>query len=78
MSALLESLARRREALVARSGRQRADIAAAGARLERAVAEPLTIGLAAAVALAGASPRLRAWLVRAWVAGVFLRRLLAR
>jgi len=78
MNALLESLARQREALVARSGRQRAELTAAAARLERAVAEPLTIGLAAAVALAGASPRLRAWVVRAWVAGAFLRRLLAR
>lgn len=76
MSARVQSLARRREALVAHSGRQRAELAAAGARLERAVAEPLTLGLAAAVALAGTSPRLRAWFVRAWVIGAFVRRLL--
>ena len=78
MSPVLASLARRREALVARSGEQRRELAGTAAGLRRAVAEPLVLGLGAAVALASASPRLRAWLVRAWVLGTFVRRLLAR
>jgi len=71
-------LARRRAALAARCGDQRAELVAAASRLRAEAAEPLAAGLAAAVALAGASPRLRTWLVRAWVAGALLRRLLAR
>ncbi len=78
MRALADSLAARRTALVARSGRQRAELTAAATRLEHAATEPLVIGLGAAVALAGASPRARTWLVRAWVAGALLRRLLGR
>lgn len=78
MSPVLAALARRREALVARSGEQRRALAATAAGLRRAVAEPLVLGLGAVVALASASPRLRAWLVRAWVLGAFVRRLLAR
>jgi hypothetical protein len=78
MRTVLASLARRREALVARSGEQRRELAGTAAGLRRAVAEPLVLGLGAVVALASASPRLRTWLVRAWVLGAFVRRLLAR
>jgi hypothetical protein len=76
MRALLESLVGRREALVARSARQRSELASAAAGVARAAAEPLVLGLGAGLALAGSSPKLRAWLVRAWVAAAFLRRLL--
>lgn len=76
MRALLATLARRRAALVERSAAQRAEIATAVAGVGRAAAEPLALGLAAGLALAGGSPRLRAWLVRAWVIGAFVRRLL--
>jgi hypothetical protein len=78
MRGALATLAARRALLEARCGAQRAELAAAAARLQRDLAEPLAAGVAAAVALAGASPRLRTWLVRAWVAGALLRRLLAR
>jgi len=78
VKALAESLAGRRDALVARSREQRAALAVQAARLERAATEPLVVGLGVAVALAGASPKARTWLVRAWVAGALLRRLLAR
>lgn len=78
MSGTLERLARRREALVARCGEERAGVAAAATRLRQDATEPLALGLGAALALAGASPRLRVWLVRAWVAGALVRRLLLR
>jgi hypothetical protein len=76
MRAVLATLARRRAGLVERSAAQRADIVAAVAGARRAVAEPLVLALGAALALAGSSPRLRAWLVRAWVAYAFVRRLM--
>lgn len=76
MRAVLATLARRREALVSRSAAQRAQVAAAACGVRQAVAEPLVLGLGVAVALASGSPRLRAWLVRAWVIGAFVRRLL--
>jgi hypothetical protein len=76
MRAVLATLARRRAGLVERSAAQRADIVAAVAGARRAVAEPLVLALGAALALAGASPRLRGWLVRAWVIGALVRRLL--
>lgn len=78
MRDLLESLAERRADLVARSARQRGEIAQAVGGIERALAEPLVLGLGVAVALLGSSPRVRTWFVRAWVAGSLLRRLLAR
>lgn len=78
MRTVLASLARRREALVARSGEQRRELAGTATGLRRAVAEPLVLGLGAVVALASASPGLRTWLVRAWMLGTFVRRLLAR
>jgi len=78
MRALAESLAERRAALVARGARQRAQIAAAAHGVERAVLEPLTLGLGVAGTVLGASPRLRGWFVRAWMAGALVRRLLGR
>jgi hypothetical protein len=76
MRAVLATLARRRAALVERSAQQRAEIVAAAGGARRAVAEPLVLALGAMAVLAGASPRLRAWLVRAWVVGALVRRLL--
>jgi len=76
MRAVLAGLARRRAALIERSATQRAEIVATVAGVRRAAAEPLVLALGAALALAGASPRLRAWLVRAWVVGALVRRLL--
>ena len=76
MRTVLATLARRRAGLVERSAAQRADIVTAVAGARRAAAEPLVLALGAMVALAGASPRLRAWLVRAWVVGALVRRLL--
>jgi len=70
------TLARRREALVARAAAERAALAAALAGLRRSATEPLALGLGAALVLFGAAPRLRAWLLRAWVAVAFVRRLL--
>lgn len=75
---VIDTLRARRAALVARSQRQRRQVAEALSGVERAVAEPAILGLGAAVALLGSSPRLRGWFVRAWVAGAFLRRLLGR
>ena len=76
MRAVLATLARRRAALVERSALQRAEIVTAAGGARRAVAEPLVLALGAMTVLAGASPRLRAWLVRAWVIGALVRRLL--
>ena len=76
MRAVLANLARRRAALVERSALQRAEIVTAAGGARRAVAEPLVLALGAMVALAGASPRLRLWFVRAWVIGALVRRLL--
>jgi hypothetical protein len=75
---LLESLGRRRAALIERSARQRGEIRSALAGARRALEEPLVLGLGAAVTLLSASPRMRTWFVRAWIAGAFLRRLLGR
>jgi len=76
MRAVLATLARRRAALVERSALQRAEIVTAVGGARRALAEPLVLALGAMAVLAGASPRLRAWLVRAWVVGALVRRLL--
>ena len=76
MRAVLAGLARRRAALIERSATQRAEIVATVAGVRRAAAEPLVLALGAALALAGASPRLRLWFVRAWVIGALVRRLL--
>jgi hypothetical protein len=76
MRAVLATLARRRAALVERSAAQRAQIVTAVAGARRAVVQPLGIALGVAVALAGAAPRLRPWVVRGWVAYALVRRLL--
>ncbi len=78
MKALRESLVRRRRALVARSARQREALAAEAGKVRRAASEPLVLALGVAVVLLGRSEGLRAWFVRAWVAGAFLRRMLGR
>ncbi len=76
MNAQLARLARRRGALVARCAAERAALGAAARGMRRAVVEPLVLGLGVAAALAGGAPRLRAWLVRGWVAYSLVRRLL--
>jgi len=76
MKAVLATLARRRAALVERSALQRAEIVATVAGARRAAARPLGLALGIVVALAGASPRWRPWVVRAWLLGALVRRLL--
>jgi hypothetical protein len=76
MRAVLAMLARRRAALVERSALQRAEIVATVGGARRAAAEPLVLALGAMAVLAGASPRLRGWLVRGWVAYALVRRLM--
>ncbi|MDH3320153.1 MAG: hypothetical protein OEO84_10750 [Betaproteobacteria bacterium] len=76
MRAVLATLARRRASLVERSAAERAALVTSLAGMRRAATEPLALGLGAAVALLGSTPRLRAWLVRAWVAYALVRRLL--
>jgi hypothetical protein len=76
MKALLVSLRERREALVERSARERDAVAAGVADVRRAASEPLALGLGVALALLGAMPRARGWLVRGWVALSLARRLL--
>lgn len=75
MNLSLETLARRREALVARSGAQRAEIAAAVERARNAATGPLLLGTGGLVALASSSPKLRTWLVRAWAFYALIRRI---
>lgn len=76
MRAVLKALARRRESLVARSAAQRGDVHETLRGVRSAITEPLALGLAAALALAGTAPRLRTWFVRAWVIGALVKRLL--
>jgi len=76
--AFLDSLVRRRTALVERSTAQRGEVAAAVAGVQRAATEPLLLGAGVAATLLTSSPKLRGWLVRAWAAYAFLRRLLNR
>jgi hypothetical protein len=76
MRAMLATLASRRAALVERSAAERAAVGTTLAAVRRSATEPLVLGLGAAVALAGTAPRLRSWLVRAWVAYSLVRRLL--
>ena len=73
MNLSLGALARGREALVARSAAQRAEIAAAAERTRNAVTAPLMLS-AGAVALFSSSPKLRHWLVRAWAFYALIRR----
>lgn len=74
MNLSLEALARRRKALVQRSGAQRTEIVAAVERTRNAVTAPLLLGGGAAVALVSSSPKLRSWLVRAWAVYALVRR----
>ena len=74
MNLSLEALARRREALVQRSGAQRAEIAAAIERARNASTAPLLLGAGGLVALISTSPKLRSWLVRAWAFYALVRR----
>ncbi len=75
---VLETLARRRAALVERSAAQRAQFAAAAAGVQHSVTQPLLLGFGVAATLLSSSPRLRGFLVRAWVIYAFVRRLLDR
>jgi hypothetical protein len=74
MNLSLEALARRREALVQRSGAQRAEIAATVERTRNAATAPVLLGAGGLVALVSASPKLRSWLVRAWAVYALVRR----
>lgn len=75
MNLSLDALARRREALVARSGKQRAEIACAVQSARHAAAGPLLLGAGGLVALVSSSPQLRGWLVRAWAFYALVRRI---
>jgi len=74
MNLSLEALARRREALVQRSGAQRTEIASAIERARHASTAPLLLGAGGLVALVSTSPKLRSWLVRAWAFYSLVRR----
>ena len=76
MRAFFDTLARRRTALVERSTAQRAEVAAAAARVRHASAEPLLLGAGIAATLLASSPKLRGWLVKGWAFYLFVRRLL--
>lgn len=78
MKAFLDSLSRRREALVERSAGQRGRIAAAAADIRSISAMPIAIGASAAAALLASSPKLRGWAVRGWAVYAFVRQLLGR
>lgn len=78
MNAFLDSLARRRAALVERSASQRGEIEAAAADIRRLSAAPVLLGASAAAALLAASPKLREWAVRGWAAYAFVRQLAGR
>ena len=74
MNLSLEGLARKREALVLRSGAQRAEIAASIDRARNAVTAPVMLGAGGLVALLSTSPKMREWLVRAWAVYALVRR----
>jgi hypothetical protein len=78
MKLFLDSLARRREALVERSAEQRGRIAAAAADIRGISAMPIALGASAAAALLASSPKLRGWAVRGWAVYAFVRQLLGR
>jgi hypothetical protein len=73
--AFLDTLVRRRTALVERSTAQRGEVAAVVAGVRRAAAEPLLLGAGVAATLLASSPKLRGWLVRGWAVYIFVRRL---
>ena len=74
MNLSLETLARRREALVQRSTAQRAEISSAIRRASNATTAPVLLGAGGLVTLISASPKLRSWLVRAWAFYALVRR----
>jgi hypothetical protein len=74
MNLSLEALARRRAALVQRSGAQRNEITGAIDRTRNAVTAPVLLGAGGLVALLSTSPKLREWLVRAWAVYALVRR----
>ena len=78
MKAYLDTLVRRRAALVERSAAQRGEIAAAAADIRGISSMPIAIGASAAAALLAASPKLRGWAVRGWAVYAFVRQLLGR
>jgi hypothetical protein len=78
MRSFFDALTRRRTALVVRSSEQRAQVAAAVARVERGVTAPALVGAGVALTLLSASPQLRSWAVRGWAAYALIRRLLGR
>jgi hypothetical protein len=75
MKLSLDALERRREALVARSAKQRADIASAVASAQDAATGPLLLGAGGVVALVSSNPKVRRWLVRAWAFYALVRRI---
>lgn len=74
MNLSLEALARRREALIQRSGAQRGEIASAIGRARNAATAPILLGAGGLVTLFSTSPKLRSWLVRAWAFYSLVRR----
>jgi hypothetical protein len=74
MNLSLEALARRREALIRRSGAQRAEIAAVIERTRNAATAPLLLSAGGVIAALSASPKLRSWLVRAWAFYALVRK----
>lgn len=75
MNRSIGALAGRREALVRRSGVQRAEIAGAVERMKDAATAPLLLGAGAGVALLSSSSALRSWLVRGWAFYALVRRI---
>ena len=78
MRSFVDALARRRAALVEHSAAQRAQLAAAAAGVQRSVTQPLLLGFGVAATLLSWSPKLRGFVLRAWAAYAFARRLLDR
>ena len=78
MKAFLDSLVRRRVALVERSAAQRGQIVVAAAQIRRASAAPVLLGASVAATLLASSPKLRGWAVRGWATYSFVRQLLGR
>jgi len=74
MNLSLAALARRREALIQRSGAQRTEIASTIERARNAATGPMLLGAGGLVALFSTSPKLRGWLVRAWAVYALVRR----
>ncbi len=78
MKAFLDSLVRRRAALVERSAAQRGRIVLAVADMRRASAAPVLLGASVAATLLASSPKVRGWVVKGWATYSFVRQLLGR